>query len=89
MFPAGRYDDQINSTAQALAWSKQRPPGWGIFEYYRQEAERRKSPVRLLAPEGVSHVHGWSGRDYVVRDRIVDVDQYDAPPLIGAEFPEN
>ena len=35
MFPAGRYDDQVDSTAQALAWTKIRPPGWGIFEYYR------------------------------------------------------
>ena len=26
-FPAGRYDDQVDSTAQALAWSKQRLPG--------------------------------------------------------------
>jgi phage terminase large subunit-like protein len=40
MFPAGRYDDQVDSTAQALAWSKQRLPGWGFLEYMRQEAER-------------------------------------------------
>jgi len=40
VFPNGRYDDQVDSTSQALAWTKQRPPGWGIFEFYRQEAER-------------------------------------------------
>jgi predicted phage terminase large subunit-like protein len=41
MFPAGRHDDdQVDSTAQALAWSKQRLPGWGFLEYMRQEAER-------------------------------------------------
>ncbi len=40
MFPAGRHDDQVDSTAQALAWTKIRPPGWGILEYYRLEAER-------------------------------------------------
>jgi phage terminase large subunit-like protein len=27
MFPAGRYDDQVDSAAQALAWTKIRPPG--------------------------------------------------------------
>ena len=35
LFPAGRYDDQVDSTAQALAWTKTRPPGWGLMEYYR------------------------------------------------------
>ena len=40
VFPNGRHDDQVDSTAQALAWTKQRPPGWGVFELWRQEAER-------------------------------------------------
>jgi len=26
-FPAGRHDDQVDSTAQALAWAKRRPAG--------------------------------------------------------------
>ncbi len=26
-FPAGRHDDQVDSTAQALAWTKRRPAG--------------------------------------------------------------
>ena len=25
LFPAGRHDDQVDSTAQALAWAKRRP----------------------------------------------------------------
>jgi predicted phage terminase large subunit-like protein len=41
-FPNGRYDDQVDSTSQALSWTKQRPPGWGILEFYRQEAEAFK-----------------------------------------------
>ena len=40
MFPAGRHDDQVNSTAQALAWTKIRPPGSGWLEYYRDLCER-------------------------------------------------
>ena len=37
IFPAGRHDDQVDSTAQALAWTKQRPVGWGWLEHLRQE----------------------------------------------------
>jgi hypothetical protein len=39
MFPAGRHDDQVDSTAQALAWAKQWAAVPGIIEYYRQPAE--------------------------------------------------
>jgi predicted phage terminase large subunit-like protein len=61
MFPAGRHDDQVDSTAQALAWTKIRPPGRGFFEYMRRDAERLRSAqpestVRLLAPVGVSRL---------------------------------
>ena len=49
MFPAGRHDDQVDSTAQALAWTKIRPPGWGIIEFYRMECERLNAPQ--LAPK--------------------------------------
>jgi len=39
-FPRGRHDDQVDSTAQALAWAKQRPAaaqGW--IEYWRRLGE--------------------------------------------------
>ena len=41
-FPNGRYHDQADSTSQALDWFKQQcmNSGYGLFEYYRQEAER-------------------------------------------------
>jgi len=39
MFPAGRHDDQVDSTTQALAWTKTRPPGWGIVEFYSELSE--------------------------------------------------
>ena len=38
-FPAGRHDDQVDSTAQALAWSKRRPAEPGIIGYWRRLAE--------------------------------------------------
>jgi predicted phage terminase large subunit-like protein len=39
VFPKGKHDDQVDSTAQFLDWFKKPMPSWGIFEYYRQKAE--------------------------------------------------
>jgi hypothetical protein len=47
MFPNGRFDDQVDSTAHALAWTKQRPSGRGIFDYYRLLAERARPAARI------------------------------------------
>ena len=43
-FPKGKYDDQADSTSQALYWFKQQciQPVCGLFEYYKQEAERTR-----------------------------------------------
>jgi hypothetical protein len=40
IFPNGKYDDQVDSTSQALDWVKNGIPRYGLLEYYRQEAER-------------------------------------------------
>ena len=42
IFPKGKHDDQVDSTAQFLDWFKKPMPGWGIFEFYRREAEKRE-----------------------------------------------
>ena len=39
VFPKGKHDDQVDSTAQFLDWYKKPFAGWGIFEYYRMQAE--------------------------------------------------
>ncbi|MGB9646343.1 MAG: phage terminase large subunit, partial [Stellaceae bacterium] len=41
VFPKGKHDDQVDSTAQFLDWFKKPFPGQGIFEFYRMRAERR------------------------------------------------
>jgi predicted phage terminase large subunit-like protein len=38
LFPAGRHDDQVDSTAQALAWMKRRPRAPGMMEHWRAMA---------------------------------------------------
>jgi hypothetical protein len=50
VFPKGKHDDQVDSTAQFLDWFKRPFPGQGIFEYYRQlaeEAEQRRKPLPI------------------------------------------
>jgi predicted phage terminase large subunit-like protein len=91
MFPNGRFDDQVDSTAQALAWSKQRPPGWGWLEYFRQLAEEANGAtpatmISLRTNTGASTVYGRSGREYVMHEGIVTVIEDDLVSLIGAGF---
>jgi hypothetical protein len=68
VFPRGKHDDQVDSTAQMLDWYKQGAGGptsnRGIFEYYRQRAEElrrgeaaRRRRVRLRVPQGIGHMN--------------------------------
>jgi predicted phage terminase large subunit-like protein len=56
VFPKGKHDDQVDSTAQFLDWFKKPFPGQGLYEYYRQRAQeleqqRKPQPFKaLLAP---------------------------------------
>ena len=53
VFPRGRYDDQVDSTAQFLDWLKRPFPGQNIFELYRryaQAAEQAKPAQPSPAP---------------------------------------
>jgi predicted phage terminase large subunit-like protein len=47
VFPKGKHDDQVDSTAQFLDWFKKPMPNWGIYEYTRrlaQAAEQHYKP---------------------------------------------
>jgi hypothetical protein len=51
VFPKGKHDDQVDSTAQLLDWFKRPMPSWGIFEATRQRAEeieqrRKPRPIK-------------------------------------------
>ena len=39
VFPRGKHDDQVDSTAQFLDWFKIPMASWGIFEATRRRAE--------------------------------------------------
>ena len=95
VFPNGRHDDQVDSTAQLLDWFKRGSgpsSNVGIFELYRQRAEELRSrevaanrPVRLRAPRGVGAIQLLSGaRRNVAGDGTVEMSQSDAaPPLLA------
>jgi predicted phage terminase large subunit-like protein len=59
VFPNGKHDDQVDSTAQFLDWFKKPFRGQGYFEYLRlraQEVEERRKPQpvkRTYAPGSV------------------------------------
>src|SRR5947207_9545172 len=40
VFPKGKHDDQVDSTAQFLDWYKKPFPNQGFYEWARREAER-------------------------------------------------
>jgi len=57
VFPNGKHDDQVDSTAQFLDWFKRPFPGQGIYEYYRRRAQeleeqRKPQPVKTVWARG-------------------------------------
>jgi predicted phage terminase large subunit-like protein len=87
VFPNGKHDDQVDSTAQFLDWFKKPFPGQGILEFCRRDAEKLKPPkpvyVRIKAPPGIGAVQTFSGRHITIgEDRIVEMSEEDANCLI-------
>lgn len=89
-FPNSAFDDQVDSTSQALAWVKQRPPGWGVFEYYRSlhecsQSARKESTALVKILSGSSHVYLLDGTVVMVgADGIIEVSEENAKPLLMA-----
>jgi hypothetical protein len=55
VFPKGKHDDQVDSTAQFLDSLKKPMKGWGIFELYRQRAEALAAAERGEEPKAVEN----------------------------------
>jgi predicted phage terminase large subunit-like protein len=51
VFPKGKHDDQVDSTAQFLDWFKTPMAGWGIYEFYRRKAEELAAAERGEEPK--------------------------------------
>jgi len=90
-FPRSKYDDQVDSTSQALGWLKAPISHFGIFELYRRQYEALTAPqtvlVRLLAPPDISHVYTIAGRPILIpTDRIIQVSEEEAQSLLGIGY---
>jgi len=50
-FPNSKYDDQVDSTVNALAWLTQQTtvPGWGWLELARRELSKQEGRVKRSA----------------------------------------
>jgi len=92
VFPKGKHDDQVDSTAQFLDWFKKPMPNWGIFECTRRRAQeiaqqpedRERHRVLLEGPVGQS-VQTFSGRHLEVAwDGTLELSADDAASLIRA-----
>jgi hypothetical protein len=91
VFPNGKHDDQVDSTAQFLDWFKRPFPGQAFYELARMQAERYRNPenperhrVLLEGPTGMS-VQTSSGRHVnVASDGTLELSDDDAQPLIRA-----
>jgi hypothetical protein len=46
-FPNAKYDDQADSSAQALDWLRAKSYTCGVFEFYHQEAIRQKLKLHV------------------------------------------
>ena len=57
VFPNGKYDDQVDSTSQALDWYKNGVWRSGLIAWYGEEAEKLRNPVVLNGQ--TTHLPGW------------------------------
>jgi len=96
VFPKGKHDDQADSTAQFLDWSKNPGKDDGYTEWLRMEYERRQNTdndrkrVRVLL-QGTPHmdVQTLSNRNLKVPwDGMLELSAEDAEPLIRAGWPK-
>jgi Terminase RNaseH-like domain len=51
VFPKGKHDDQVDSTAQFLDWFKKPFPGWEYHELLRRKAEALAAEARGEKPK--------------------------------------
>src|SRR5215472_9981257 len=96
VFPRGKHDDQVDSTAQFLDWFKRPFPGHVFLTLMRMDVEGRRKQerdqnperfrVRLRAPAGITgQVQPLSGRIIDIGpDGTVEMSAADAQPLINS-----
>jgi predicted phage terminase large subunit-like protein len=90
-FPNSKYDDQVDSTVYALAWStNQLNSAWKWIEYYRRLAERASSGAastrmtRLKPPTAITNYSDVNGNEFkALPDGTFEFPEEEARRLIG------
>jgi hypothetical protein len=90
-FPNSKYDDQVDSTVYALAWStNQRGSASGWIEYYRRLAEPAASRpafsrmIRLKPPKAITNYYDVKGNEFkALPDGTFEFPEEEARRLIG------
>ncbi len=97
-FPSGKYDDQTDSTSQALDWLKQGMQVYGVLDYYRQQEIAQKLGLPrdftftqcdegekiLAANQTTGHQIQWTGQAWVDARSNASEPQSGACPNCGA-----
>jgi len=93
VFPNGKHDDQVDSTAQFLDWFQKPMKSWGLFELYRQRYQELQRPTRIITtwvrvrpPPGkeVGGLYLGPQRDFKIRaDGTFDLPAEDAERWIS------
>jgi predicted phage terminase large subunit-like protein len=65
VFPNGKYDDQVDSTSQALDWVKQGAGKFGLLECWREQAEKlhKSGPTN----SGTTYLPHWQRAFFPIR----------------------
>jgi predicted phage terminase large subunit-like protein len=78
-FPNAKYDDQADSTSQALAWLAQRPPEPACFAYLRRDLAVRMRREGLPLPAIAAMVEAtpaeveqWIAEDAALEDEMLE-----------------
>jgi predicted phage terminase large subunit-like protein len=93
-FPGLKYDDQVDSTSQFLAWFREEGEPGGLYRFYEQEFERQRAQaedrtVQLRAPPGVNRFFTITGESLNIgSDGTVWLTEVDARGARQAGFVE-
>ncbi len=97
-FPNGKYDDQADSTSQALGWVKQRRPGQGFLDYMREFHEQQLqlddeqlqidhdgASFKMITPQSPTHLQS-TPLPVLSEERIVFVQRADVERLLALGY---
>jgi predicted phage terminase large subunit-like protein len=85
VFPNGKYDDQVDSTSQALATiGNPNMKAWGFYELMRRRVEARNRELGIGQPEEICYAIG--SMEYAAREREREAAKAEEAAAVAAEL---